>query len=51
MVKIENTCISFENASQIEIVQTKLPNGYNQFKENYTIEISFENYLKTCIIL
>jgi hypothetical protein len=50
-VNIGNTCILFENASQIEIVQTKLPDGYNQFKENYTIEISFENYLKTRIVL
>jgi hypothetical protein len=50
VVNIGNTCISFENTGQIEIVQTKLPDGCNQFKENYTIEILFENYLKTHII-
>jgi hypothetical protein len=51
IVNIGNTCISFENFGQIEIVETKLPNGYNQFKENSTIEISFEKCLKTYITI
>jgi uncharacterized heparinase superfamily protein len=51
VVNIGNTCVSFENNGRIEIVQTKLPNGYNQFKENYTIEISFEKCLKTYIAI
>jgi hypothetical protein len=51
VVNVGSTCISFENIDQIEMVQTKLPNGYNRLKENYTIEISFEKYLKTYIAI
>jgi hypothetical protein len=51
VVNIGDICISFENINRMEIIQAELPNGYNQFKENYTIEISFEGYLKTRIVL
>jgi hypothetical protein len=48
-ININNIKICFKNADMIEIVQTKLPNGYNQFVENYAIEVSFEKCLETCI--
>jgi hypothetical protein len=48
-VEIGETLFTFDNASNIEIIQTKIPNGYNQFQENYTIEITFQKVLKTII--
>jgi uncharacterized heparinase superfamily protein len=48
-IRIENVFITFDNANNIEIKKNKIPNGYNQFKENYIIVITFLNYLKTCI--
>jgi hypothetical protein len=51
IVSINNIQIAFLNAETIEVVQTRLPNGYNQFDENYTIEISFKKYLETYITI
>jgi hypothetical protein len=48
-VKIGNSTIIFENTKSIEIIESKIPNGYNQFQENYTIEIVFNKYLKSRI--
>jgi hypothetical protein len=46
-VKIENMVITFEHANNIDVIQTEIPKGYNQFQENYTIVISFTEYIKT----
>ncbi|GHU05191.1 hypothetical protein FACS1894147_11120 [Spirochaetia bacterium] len=46
-VEIGETLFIFDNASNIDIIQTKIPNGYNQFQENYTIEITFVEFVKT----
>lgn len=44
-----NVEIIIENAEMIHVIPTKIPNGYNQFEENYKIEISFADTLKTII--
>jgi hypothetical protein len=49
VVIINNIQIVFQNAGMTEVVKTRLPNGYNQFNENYTVEVSFEKSLKTYI--
>jgi hypothetical protein len=48
-VIINNIQIAFQNAGLTEIVRTRLPNGYNQFNENYAVEVLFEKCLKTYI--
>jgi hypothetical protein len=50
-VIINNIQITFQNAGVTEIVRTRLPNGYNQFNENYTIEVLFEECLETYITI
>jgi hypothetical protein len=49
VVIIGNIQITFQNVGMIEVVKTRLPNGYNQFNENHTVEVSFEKSLKTYI--
>jgi hypothetical protein len=51
LIKLGNITITFDNASNIEIEQTRTPNGYNQFQDNYTIKISFKKHLTTLILL
>jgi uncharacterized heparinase superfamily protein len=48
-VKIGSILISFENTNNIMITQTQIPDGYNRFQSNYTIEIIFEKYLTTSL--
>jgi hypothetical protein len=48
-VKIGSVVISFENTNNITITQTQIPDGYNLFQNNYTIEIIFEKYLTTLL--
>jgi hypothetical protein len=50
VVHINNIKIFFDNDGMITIVPAKLPDGYNQYRENYVISVSFEKYLKTHII-
>jgi hypothetical protein len=50
VVNINNIKIFFKNANAIEIVQTKLPNGYNQFLDNYTVKVLFIRKVETHII-
>jgi uncharacterized heparinase superfamily protein len=49
VVNIGGIKISFENAGKVEIIQSKIPDGYNLYKDNHAIEIAFEGYLKTNI--
>jgi hypothetical protein len=51
VVIINSIQIVFQNVGKIDVVKTRLPNGYNQFNENYTIEVLFEKYLKTYITI
>lgn len=49
-IKFSNkTNIIFENAQLIDLIPTKIPNGYNQYEDNYKIEITFSDTLKTTI--
>ena len=48
-IRINQVILTFENAIQTRIIQTKVPYGYNRFSENYKIEIAFKRYLNTFI--
>jgi hypothetical protein len=48
-VKIEDMAITFIHINNINVIQTEIPNGYNQFQKNYTIKVSFTEYMKTVI--
>jgi hypothetical protein len=40
----------FENANHIEIIKTKVPNGFNEYLKSYKIEVTFNHFLNTQII-
>jgi hypothetical protein len=50
-IKIGNQDIFFENTSHIEIIRTRIPDGYNKFVENTKLEVTFDNFLKTSVVL
>jgi hypothetical protein len=43
----ERGLFSFENASSIDIIQKKIPNGYNRYSITHKLEITFIGKLKT----
>ena len=43
--------IHFEQAGNVRLSQSQIPNGYNQYQNNYVIEIDFKEYLKTTITI
>lgn len=40
---------TFSNAQAINIIQTKIPDGYNRFTDSFKIEIGFKAHLSTVI--
>jgi hypothetical protein len=48
-IYFQQTEICFENAKDIQIIKTQIPNGYNKFNDNYKIEVGFKSHLKTYI--
>lgn len=44
-----STFITFFGATEINLIKTKIPNGYNQFSNNFKIEITFKEHLNTKI--
>ncbi|MDR2409878.1 MAG: heparinase II/III family protein, partial [Bacteroidales bacterium] len=49
-IKLGDSIILLEHSESIEVIKTKIPRGYNQFQDNYTIEILFRKFLNMSII-
>ncbi|MGM0377875.1 MAG: heparinase II/III domain-containing protein [Bacteroidota bacterium] len=50
-IEMKNVRFDFENSDSIALIPTKIPNGFNQFSDNYKIEIIFKKYLNTTITI
>ncbi len=48
-IETNNAKITFKNAASVELIPTKIPNGFNQFSNNYKIEVSFIDSLEIII--
>ncbi len=42
---------NFVSADSIDLLKTRIPNGYNKFSDNYKVEVKFKEYLKTKITI
>lgn len=51
VVFIDNIELKFENFSSIELIETDIPCGFNQFQTNNKIEVAFFDFLKTALII
>jgi hypothetical protein len=49
IITVDGTSISFKNAESVQLIQAKIPNGYNRYTDNYKIEIHFNKQLNTII--
>lgn len=49
VIYIKETSISFKNADSVELIRTKIPDGYNCHINNFKIEITFSKQLNTII--
>ena len=43
--------INFEFSETIDLLNTKIPDGYNKFSDNYKVEVKFKEFLKTKITI
>jgi hypothetical protein len=44
-IHIENIRFIFKGETEITLIKTKIPDGYNQFQNSYKAEITFKNEL------
>jgi hypothetical protein len=51
IIEMKSVKLNFENVVSLNLIPTKIPNGFNQFSNNHKIEITFKNNLNTIITI
>jgi len=51
IVFLNGNKLTFENALNIVLIKTKIPNGFNAFEDAFKLEVNFSNTLSTIILL